>query len=156
MVALFTEAVTSPLVMETWELDLLYRLSSEILPFQTGDDTNFLARFYDYLDRSHRENLYADVYRMDDSVGEVNFIDNILAREERQHLTDYKTCLRIIDRVLRQRNPYTEPSRMSRDYYFDLYNEMASNTVAGWDYSAYSNPQYFLYLLRRHVVTGAF
>jgi hypothetical protein len=71
-------------------------------------------------------------------------------------LVDYKTCLRIIDRVLRQRNPYTEPSRMSRDYYFDLYNEMASNKVAGWDYSAYSNPQYFLYLLRRHVVTGAF
>jgi hypothetical protein len=152
----FTDAFTSPLVMETWELDLLYRLSAEILPFQTGDDANFLNRFYDYLDRSDRDTLYANVYRMDSSVGEVNFIDNILAREERQHLVDYKTCLRIIDRVLRQRNPYTEPSRMSRDYYFDLYNDMASNKVAGWDYSAYSNPQYFLYLLRRHVVTGAF
>jgi hypothetical protein len=33
---------------------------------------------------------------------------------------------------------------------------MASNNVAGWDYSAYASPQYFLYLLRRHMVTGAF
>jgi hypothetical protein len=151
----FTDAFTSPLVMETWELDLLYRLSAEILPFQTADDTNFLSRFYDYLDRAARESLYANVYRMDSSVGEVNFVDNILAREERQHLNDYKVCLRTIDRLLRQRNPYVEPSLMSRDYYFDLYNEMASNNVAGWDYSAYSSPQYFL-LLRRHVVTGAF
>jgi Gluconate 2-dehydrogenase subunit 3 len=152
----FTDAFTAPVVMESWELELLYRLSAEILPFQTADDTNFLARFYDYLDRATRESLYGNVYRMDDSVGEVNFIDNILAREECQHVTDYKTCLRMIDRILRQRNPYTEPSKMSRDYYFDLYNDMAKNQVAGWDYSAYSSPQYFLYLLRRHVVTGAF
>jgi hypothetical protein len=152
----FTDAFTSPLVLETWEMDLLYRLCAEVLPFHTADNTNFLSRFYDYLDRSNRDSLYANVYRLDNSVGEVNFIDNILAREERQHLPDYKTCLRIIDRVLRQRNPFTEPSRMSRDYYFDLYNDMASNQVAGWDYSAYSSPQYFLYLLRRHSVTGAF
>ena len=33
---------------------------------------------------------------------------------------------------------------------------MASNTVAGWDYSRHSNPQHFLYLLRRHAATGAF
>ncbi len=45
---------------------------------------------------------------------------------------------------------------MSREIYFDLYNEMASNQVAGWDYDAYGSPQFFLYLLRRHVVTGAF
>jgi hypothetical protein len=92
--------------MERWELDLLYRLSAEILPFQTADSTNFLARFYDYLDRTNRENLYANIYRLDDSVGEVNFIDNILAREERHRLVDYKICLRIIDRVLRQRSIY--------------------------------------------------
>jgi hypothetical protein len=152
----FTDSFTSPLVIEPWELDLLYRLTQEILPFQTADDTNFLNRFYDYRDRADRDSLYANVYRMDDSVGEVNFIDNILAREERQHLGDYKTCLRIIDRVLRQRNPYVEPAQMTRDIYFDLYNNMASNVVAGWDYSAYSSPQYFLFLLRRHVITGAF
>jgi hypothetical protein len=45
---------------------------------------------------------------------------------------------------------------MSREIYFDLYNEMATNKVAGWDYSQYSSPQFFLYLFRRHVVTGAF
>jgi hypothetical protein len=152
----FTDSFTAPLVLEKWEIDILYRLSREILPFQTADATNFLGRFYDYLDRVSKQNLYNNVYRMDDSVGEVNFVDNILAREERHRLTDYKICLRVIDRVLRQRNPYTEPARMSREIYFDLYNEMASNQVAGWDYSAYGNPQFFLYMLRRHVVTGAF
>lgn len=152
----FTDAYSSPVVMERWELDILYRLAAEILPFQTEDASNFLNRFYDYLDRGSQDSLYAHVYRMDTSVGEVNFIDNILAREERHHLLDYKICLRIINRVLRQRNPYTEPSRMSWNIYFELYQGMASNTVAGWDYAAYSSPQYFLYLLRRHVVTGAF
>jgi hypothetical protein len=152
----FTDAYSSPVVMERWELDILYRLAAEILPFQTEGASNFLKRFYDYLDRGSQDRLYANVYRMDTSVGEVNFVDNILAREERFHLLDYKICLRIIDRVLRQRNPYTEPNRMSRNVYFELYHDMASNTVAGWDYGAYSSPQYFLYLLRRHVVTGAF
>src|SRR5581483_8020647 len=152
----FTDSFTSPIVLERWELDILYRLSTEILPFQTADSTNFLARFYDHLDRTSKESLYNNVYRLDASVGEVNCIDNILAREERQHLADYKICLRLIDRILRQRNPYMEPSRISREIYFDLYNEMASNQVQGWDYQTYSNPQYFLYLLRRHVATGAF
>lgn len=152
----FTDSFTSPLEMEAWELAILYRLSAEILPFQTADSTNFLARFYDNLDRSRKNDLYNNVYRLDDSVGEVNYIDNILAREERHHLIDYKICLRLIDRVLRQRNPYLEPAKMSREIYFDLYNEMAANQVAGWDYSQYASPQFFLYLLRRHVVTGAF
>jgi hypothetical protein len=152
----FTESFTSPLVMERWELDLLYRLSTEILPFQTEEASNFLARFYDYVDRINKEALLNNVYRMDDSVGEINYIDNILAREERHHLVDYKICLRLIDRILRQRNPYTEPARMSREIYFELYRDLASNQVAGWDYDAYRSPQYFLYLLRRHAVTGAF
>jgi hypothetical protein len=152
----FTDGFSSPVVMERWELDLLYRLSDAILPFQTGDASNFLTRFYNTLDRADKDRLYAHIYRLDNSVGEVNFVDNILAREESHHLADYKICLRIIDRVLRQRNPYTEPTRMSRELYFDLYKDMASNKVAGWDYDAYSSPQYFLYLLRRHVATGAF
>ncbi len=152
----FSDAYSSPVVMERWELEILYRLSEQILPFQTEGASNFLERFYNYLDRSSQDSLYAHAYRLDTSVGEVNFIDNILSREERHHLVDYKICLRIIDRVLRQRNPYTEPKNMSRNIYFGLYGEMASNTVAGWDYDAYSSPQYFLYLLRRHAVTGAF
>jgi Gluconate 2-dehydrogenase subunit 3 len=152
----YTDTFSSPVEMESWELAILYRLAAEILPFQTADATNFLARFYDYLDRASKESLYNNVYRIDASVGEVNYIDNILAREERHHLIDYKICLRILDRILRQRNPHTEPAKVSREIYFDLYNEMAKNQVAGWDYGQYSSPQFFLYLLRRHVVTGAF
>ena len=45
------------------------------------------------------------VYDMDVTVGAVNYIDNILAREESHHLIDYQICLEQIDRVLRQRNP---------------------------------------------------
>ncbi|WP_040547106.1 gluconate 2-dehydrogenase subunit 3 family protein [Pedosphaera parvula] len=152
----FTDGFSSPLVLEKWEIALLYRLTAGILPFQTADGTNFLDRFYNYLDRQKQADLYNNVYRMDNSVGEINYIDNILAREERHHLADYKTCLRQIDRILRTRNPYTEPSRMSRELYFALYDEMATDRVDGWDYALYGSPQYFLYLLRRHVVTGAF
>ncbi|MDP9053032.1 MAG: gluconate 2-dehydrogenase subunit 3 family protein [Acidobacteriota bacterium] len=151
-----TDSFSSPVVMERWELDLLYRLAAEILPFETTDAANFLARFYDYQDRADKDATYPNAYRMDSSVGEVNFIDNILAREERHRLADYKICLRIIDRVLRQRYPYTEPAHMTRDMYFDLYNDMAANNVPGWDLGSYSNPRFFLYLLRRHVATGAF
>jgi hypothetical protein len=28
--------------------------------------------------------------------------------------------------------------------------------VPGWDYEAYGNPRFFLQLLRRHAITGAF
>lgn len=152
----FTDSFTGPLVFENWELDLLQRLCTEILPFQTDAAANFLARFYNYLDRNAKEGIYNNVYRMDSSVGEVNFIDNILAREEWHRLTDYKICLRLIDRLLRRRNPYLDPSKIDRQYYFDLYNQMASGTVDGWDYGAYSSSQFFLTLLRRHAVMGAF
>jgi hypothetical protein len=37
-----------------------------------------------------------------------------------------------------------------------LYDEMATDKVGAWDYTLYGSPQYFLYLLRRHVVVGAF
>lgn len=152
----FTDTFSSPVVLEKWEVALLYRLTEGILPFRTDEADNFLHRFYNYLDRQTKESVYANVYRLDASVGEVNYIDNVLAREESHHLVDYKICLRQIDRVLRLRNPYTEPPKMSRELYAELYDQMAQNQVPGWDYSAYGSPQYFLYLLRRHVVTGAF
>jgi hypothetical protein len=152
----FTDSFSSPLVLEKWELALLYRLTAGILPFQTQDSENFLDRFYNYLDRTSKEQLYNNVYRMDESAGEINYLDNILSREERHHLVDYKICLRQIDRILRQRNPYTEPTRISGEYYSELYDEMATDKVQGWDYALYGSPRYFLYLLRRHVVTGAF
>ena len=41
------------------------------------------------------------------------------------------------------RNPYTEPIRMSKEIFAALYDEMATDHVAGWDYSSYGSPQYF-------------
>ena len=37
----FTDAYSSPVVMERWELEILYRLTTEILPFQTSGASNF-------------------------------------------------------------------------------------------------------------------
>jgi Gluconate 2-dehydrogenase subunit 3 len=71
-------------------------------------------------------------------------------------LIDYKICLALIDRLLRQHNPYTEPSLMSKEMYRDLYDQMATNNVPEWDSNTYGSPKYFLQLLRRHVFTGAF
>jgi hypothetical protein len=152
----FTDVYSSPVVMERWEIEILYRLAEEILPFQNADASNFLTRLYEGQDRQTVDSQYANLDRLDTSVGEVNFIDNILAREERHHLIDYKICLRLIDRVLRSRNPYIEPAKMNRTVYFDLYTEMESDRVQGWDPAVYASPRYFLYLLRRHVATGAF
>jgi hypothetical protein len=86
----------------------------------------------------------------------VNFIDKLLAKEENHHLLDYKICLQIIDGILRQRNPFIEPKFMSKQLYIDIYNEMASDSVNGWDKDIYSSPRYFLEILRRHTFTGAF
>lgn len=152
----FTDTYGEPIVLERWELAILSRLVAHLMPFRTGDAKNFLERFYNYLDRGAKDAQFGNIFRLDDSVGEINYIDNLLAREESHRLPDYKICLSIIDQVLRQRNPYTEPSRMSVEIYKDLYNEMSGGFVQGWDYQRYSSPQFFLYLLRRHVVTGAF
>lgn len=154
--AFFTDEFTEPLVTERWELQLLYRLVSAITPFHSAEQENFLQRYYFSLDQATRADRYTGSYRIDSSVGEVNFIDNLLARAERQHLVDYKICLDQIDRVLRQRNPYTEPARMSVELYVELYNQMADDDVPGWDKSRYASPRYFLCLLRRHAVMGSF
>jgi hypothetical protein len=45
---------------------------------------------------------------------------------------------------------------MSREMYVQLYDELWTGTVDGWDYGAYANPKFFLQLLRRHTFTGAF
>jgi hypothetical protein len=58
--------------------------------------------------------------------------------------------------VLRQHDPYVEPADMPDGVYDDLYSQMASDSVPGWDTSAYSSPSFFLKLLRRHTYEGAF
>src|SRR5687768_17789482 len=49
-----------------------------------------------------------------------------------------------------------DPSVIARDQYVRLYDEMAAGNVPGWDYGRYDNPRFFLQLLRRHTLTGAF
>jgi hypothetical protein len=81
----------------------------------------------------------------------------MVAREEAHRLIDYRTCLRQIYNVLRLINPTVDVEEMSSEDYSRLYEMMASGElVPGWDYTAYSNPAYFLYILRRHAVTAAF
>lgn len=152
----FTQECTVPIVLEHWERVLLDRLTDHILPFRTREGRNFLDRYYSGLDRAARDAHMRRAYRLDESVGVVNFIDKLLAREEAHHLVDYRLCLELIDQVLRRRNPFVEPAEMPRDMFVDLYREMASGTVAGWDYGRYGSPRYFLQLLRRHTFTGAF
>jgi gluconate 2-dehydrogenase subunit 3-like protein len=152
----FTQLASEPVSLERWEIAILGRLSAHILPFQTEEGRNFLSRFYDGLDAAARSTQYARAYRLDQPVGVVNFIDKLLAREENHRLADYRVCLRLIDRVLRQRNPYVEPALMPKEIYVELYEQMAAGAVPGWSYAEYSNPRFFLQLLRRHVFTGAF
>jgi hypothetical protein len=151
----FTESFTEPLVLERWELQLLYRLASTIAPFRSKDAEVWLQRYYFAQDQQTRQDRYSNAYRLDASVGEVNFIDNILAREERHRLIDYKICMSQIDQVLRARNPFVEPVSMTDEIFQELYDQMAADAVPGWDLSKYGSPRYFLYLLRRHAVTGA-
>lgn len=152
----FTHQCTLPLTLEHADRILLDRLTDHILPFRTEDGRNFLARYHDRLDDQAKQAQLPHAYRLDESVGVVNYIDKLLAKEERHHLVDYKVCLALIDRLLRQRSPSVEPARMSREMFVHLYDEMAAGNVPGWDYGRYQNPRYFLQLLRRHTFTGAF
>ncbi|KYC40427.1 hypothetical protein WA1_26825 [Scytonema hofmannii PCC 7110] len=152
----FTDFCTQPLNFDDWEYVILQRLVDHILPFRTEEGQNFVNRYYNSLDRQQAETQVPYAYKLDESVGATNFIDNILAREENHYLIDYKICLEQIDRVLRQRNPFVDPNEMPREMYVELYKEMSTDNVNGWDKSKYSSPLHFLRLLRRHTYTGAF
>lgn len=150
----FTQGCTRRISFEPWEMDILFRLTSHILPFRTRQGQRFLAQYFERLDAG--EKRYIGPYRFDEGVGVANFIDKLVAREENHHLIDYKVCLGEIDRLLRVRNPFREPRQMPTEMYVELYDQMGSGNVPGWNYSAYDNPRYFLQLLRRHTLTGAF
>lgn len=149
----FTWGATQRLSLERWEARLLERLASHILPFRTADGETFFSRIHDARGPTARP---THAYRLDESIGATNFIDKLLAREEKHHLIDYRICLELIDQVLRARNPVTEPTKLPREMVAELYAQMASGNVPGWNYARYGNPRYFLQLLRRHVLTGAF
>jgi Gluconate 2-dehydrogenase subunit 3 len=161
----FTHLCSELISLEHWEAGLLERLTDHILPFRTEDGQKFVERYYDEFDKQRKifgpnsvHNLELSVafaYRLDQSVGVVNFIDKVLAKEENHNLKDYRNCLKQIDRILRKRNPYTEPALVAKTMYEDLYSQMAQNTVSDWGYKDKS-PLSFLQLLRRHAFTGAF
>lgn len=158
----FTDGYLQPIVLEPWEVRLLYRLIEQILPFRSGEAENFLRRYYFDLNREQRRASLPKAFRLDESVGEVNAIDKFLAREESHRLVDYRLCLTQIDRVLRRLDPFHDPHDMDATEYGKLYDAMAAsgsaseNPIPGWDYDAYGSPAYFLYVLRRHAVTAAF
>jgi hypothetical protein len=152
----FTHGCAVPISFEPWEARLLERIVAHILPFQIEENRRFVADQYNKLDRQARDAQFPLAYRMDESVGVVNFLDKRLAREEAHNLDDYRTCLRLIDGILRRRHPGRDPGELGRQVYLDLYQELGSNAVAGWSKEKYGDPAYFLLLLRRHTMTGAF
>src|SRR5262249_55378419 len=72
----FTEYCTDLLVLEGWEAKLLGRLTDHMLPCRTTEAQRFLNYYYQSLDKQAREMQFGHAYRMDESVGVVNFIDN--------------------------------------------------------------------------------
>jgi hypothetical protein len=152
----FTWECTEPIVLERWQLGILQRLTNHILPFRTREGQRFLSWYYDGLDAAARRGAFRGAYRLDDSVGAATYIDHILAREESHHLVDYRKCLRQIDRILRLRDPGHEPADVAREFYEEIYREMAAGDVAGWDKNDYGSPRSFLDIVRRHAFTGAF
>ena len=155
----FTEYCTDIMVFEHWEVAILERLTNHILPFRTTEGQRFLDYYYNSLDKQAKETQFARAYQIDQPVGAVNFIDKILAREESHRHVDYKVCLELCDRVLRLRYPRVEPATLPATVYAELYEQLANDDgrrMAGWDYSRYASPRFFLQLLRRHTYTGAF
>jgi hypothetical protein len=152
----FTEACQVPIVLGRRERELLGRLVAHVLPFRSDENSRFLRRVYAALDRAARTRAYPLAYRLDEDVGVVNYIDKVLARSEQHNADDYRTCLSIVDGLLRARNAGADPLTLPPDVYVDLYGEMETDHVDGWDTGRYGSPRFFLLLLRRHAMTGAF
>jgi hypothetical protein len=152
----FTRYCNTPITLEAWEADLLMRLTNAILPFAEDAAAQFLDLYYFRADRAAQDNTYHQAYRISQPIGAVNFIDNLLSREESHRLIDYRLCLDQIDAVLRARFPGREPVDLSDTAFTDLYQQMAANNVDGWDTGKYHDPVFFLKLLRRHTYLGAF
>jgi hypothetical protein len=59
-------------------------------------------------------------------------------------------------RALKNLNPEKAIEDIPLADFQTLYQQMASNSVPGWDKSQYADSSYFLTILRRHAYTGAF
>ena len=149
----WTWTYNEPINLERWEMALIGRMTNALLPFQGRETRNLI-------ERGLNDGNVMHFFRMDIPAGVANYIDNILAREERHHLGSYRLCLPMIDRVLRRRHPGVDPVNVSDPDYKALFDDMKNRSPAltkdGWDFAVYDNPGYFLYILRRHTWTGAF
>ena len=152
----FTEACQVPLTFSRREREVLGRVVAHLLPFRSGENSRFIRGLYASMDRATRQRRFPLAYRLDEEVGVVNYIDKVVTRAERHNADDYRVCLQIIDEVLRSRYPSRDPVDLPPEAYADLYGEMGNDEVAGWDKGRYSSPRFFLLLLRRHAMTGAF
>lgn len=152
----FTEGCQIPLTLARRERELLGRIVAHLLPFRSGQNAKFIRQVYESLDRGERERQFPLAYRLDEEVGVVNYIDKVIARAERHNADDYHSCLANLDGVLRARYQGRDPLTLPPEAFADLYGEMARDDVAGWDRTRYASPRFFLLLLRRHAMTGAF
>lgn len=152
----FTDACQIPMELNRRERDLLDRFVAHLLPFRLDENRTFMRSVYDRLDRSTRAEQFPLAYRLDEQVGVVNYIDKVISRAEWQNAEAYHTCLDMIDDILRARSGGREPACLPPEFYSDLYDEMSGDRVDGWDYDRYGSPRYFLLMLRRHAMTGAF
>lgn len=152
----FTDACTVPLSLSRTERELLGRLVCHLLPFRLDENRRLIRGVYESLDRASRDEEFPLAYLLDDEVGTVNYIDKLIARQEQHHADDYHTCLKIIGEIIRSRFGGLDPAAAPAELYADLYRQMETEKVDGWDYSRYGSPRFFLLLLRRHAMTGAF
>ena len=130
------------------------RLAPAAVP--AGGEPGVIRSVYESLDRGQRAQQFPLAYRLDEEVGVVNYIDKLVARDEQHNADDYHTCLSIIGNLIRSRSGYRDPGSAPPEFYVDLYGQMESDRVDGWDTSRYGSPRFFILLLRRHAMTGAF
>ena len=147
----FTQLCYQPIALERWEMALLRRLTEEILPLRTKLGQKFLTV----------PGTAGQAHLLDESVGAHNYIDKLLAREESHRLVDYRICLAMIARLLAARSPGVAPEDAPGAAYAELFTQMKDSDegnrgVPGWDHGLYGSPRFFLQLLRRHTITGAF
>ena len=145
-----------PLELSRRERELLTRLVTHLWPFRLEENSRLIRQVYEQLDGNAWREQFPLAYELDEEVGVVNYIDKVVAKQEQHEADDYHTCLGMIDALLTSRNGGLDPLLLSPDVYQDLYREMASDEVAGWDRGRYRSPRFFLLLLRRHAMTGAF
>lgn len=152
----FTQLCAEPLVLDDAQRALLARLTRYVLPFDTTEGEAVIGAHLAAVAAHPDGRALTDPHRDDDPLGLVNFIDKVLAREERHRLVDYTICLDQLARVLAARAPGVSYDDLSDELLDALYAEMDGDAVAGWDHGAYGQPSFFCKILRRHTYQAAF